>query len=112
MSRDYIALLKAEKANFFPLNGRAKSAKRLLALLAPVQMKGENTFGTFGTSLSTEKKPLFQQEEEREVFEERAAICEFDGGMSRGNAEARAWQEVAQFRAERLPGAARHTDEE
>jgi hypothetical protein len=96
MSRDYIALLKAEKANFFPLDGSAKSDKSLLALLAPAQMKGENTFGTFGTSLSTEKKPLFQQEDiptspmtegEKEAFEERAAILEFDGGLSREEAE-------------------------
>jgi hypothetical protein len=62
-------------------------------------MKGENTFGTFGTSLSTEKKPHFQQEDiptspltegEREVFEERAGILEFDGGLSREEAEAMA----------------------
>ena len=30
---------------------------------------------------------------DREAFEERAAICEFDGGLSRTDAEAIAWQE-------------------
>lgn len=30
---------------------------------------------------------------DREAFEERAAICEFDGGLSREDAEAIAWQE-------------------
>jgi hypothetical protein len=31
----------------------------------------------------------------RDRYEERAAICEFDGGRDRARAEARAWKEVA-----------------
>jgi hypothetical protein len=42
--------------------------------------------------------------DEREIFEERAAICEFDGGLIREKAEAIAWREVAQFRAEHHAG--------
>lgn len=32
--------------------------------------------------------------EQRELFEERAAIMEFDGGLPRIEAERRAWAEV------------------
>ncbi len=35
--------------------------------------------------------PSSDTESLREAFEERAAIMEYDGGLSRENAEARAW---------------------
>jgi hypothetical protein len=107
MSKDYVALLKAGKANFSPLDRTDKTDKTLLAVLSVPHAEEKNTFVSFVSSLPTEKKPLFQQEEEREVFEERAAICEFDGGMSREDAEALARQE-AQFRAEHHAGVSRH----
>lgn len=34
-------------------------------------------------------------------FNERAAICEFDGGMSRWDAEALAWEETQRYLQER-----------
>lgn len=34
-------------------------------------------------------------------FNERAAICEFDGGMSRWDAEALAWEETRRYLEER-----------
>ena len=39
--------------------------------------------------------------DEREAFEERAAIMQYDGGMSRGAAEAAAFRDVLAMRGER-----------
>ena len=41
-------------------------------------------------------------EEEREFYEERAAIAEFDGGLSRTDAERQAMQEVRARRNKRM----------
>jgi hypothetical protein len=46
----------------------------------------------------------FAGPEEREYFEERAAIAEYDGGLSRPQAELQAWQEVrALWRKDHAP---------
>lgn len=42
---------------------------------------------------------------DREAFEERAAIMEFDGGLSRAEAEAAAWIEITRRRGGALPDA-------
>lgn len=33
-------------------------------------------------------------DDDREFYDERAGIAEFDGGLSRADAEAQAWQEM------------------
>lgn len=39
----------------------------------------------------------FRTEDDRVRFEERAAIAEYDGGLSRAEAEQLAWQELKSF---------------
>lgn len=71
------------------------------------QNPSRGTFGTFGTA-SSERNTIFSgdpdigaaryvawtEEARRDLYEERAAIMEFDGGMTREEADATAWQEV------------------
>lgn len=66
-----------------------------------------STFGTFGTA-SPEQKEIFSEPRAdgagrqtdwsdeclRDLYEERAAIMEFDGWLRRGEAEAKAWRQV------------------
>ena len=54
----------------------------------------------------TDEEPALS-ELEREAFEERAAIMEYDGGLSRAEAESRAMAEVIRFRVRRLEEAVR-----
>jgi hypothetical protein len=50
--------------------------------------KFEGSIGSYG---STSPSGLLESESVREAYEERAAIMEFDGGLSRDEAEREAW---------------------
>ena len=47
--------------------------------------------GSIGSNGSTSPSHLLESESVREAYEERAAIMEFDGGLSRDDAEHEAW---------------------
>lgn len=60
-------------------------------------LRGIDTPGTPTVAEAMERRPADGAIEadafDQEAFEERAAICEFDGGLPRSEAEAVAWQE-------------------
>lgn len=71
------------------------------------QNSSGGTFGTFGTATSeqntnfseprdggAERYADWTDEARRDLYEERAAIMEFDGGLTRWEAEVAAWREV------------------
>jgi hypothetical protein len=67
----------------------ANSAERnLTAVMAvPPPALREKLEGSIGSNGSTPPSHLLEIELVRDEFEERAAIMEFDGGLSRGEAE-------------------------
>jgi len=52
--------------------------------------------------MSLHRQPLFDEEDWRVAFEERAAILEYDEGLPRAEAEALAAEQIAQQRRQRL----------
>jgi hypothetical protein len=73
----------------------ANSAERnLTAVMAvPSRVLREKLEGSIGSNGSTSPSHLL--ESVREAYEERAAIMEFDGGLSRDEAEREAWALVS-----------------
>ena len=72
-------------------NGRKPSSLLELRMQLRTQLTrnhSSNRDAKIVVELHTSAEPF-----DREAFEERAAICEFDGGLSRDRAEAIAWQE-------------------
>jgi hypothetical protein len=55
----------------------------------------EKLEGSIGSNGSTSPSRLLVPESVREAYEERAAIMEFDGGLSRDGAEREAWALVS-----------------
>jgi hypothetical protein len=55
----------------------------------------EKSAASIGSNGSISPSRLLELEFAREDFEERAAIMEFDGGLSRDDAEREAWALVA-----------------
>jgi hypothetical protein len=55
----------------------------------------EKLEGSIGSNGSTSPSRLLESESVREAYEERAAIMEFDGGLSRDEAERDAWALVS-----------------
>ena len=51
--------------------------------------------GSIGGNGSARPSEILESEMPSEAFEERAAIMEYDGGMSREDAERAAWKSVA-----------------
>ena len=51
--------------------------------------------GSIGSNGSTSPSHLLESESVREAYQERAAIMEFDGGLSRDEAEREAWALVS-----------------
>jgi hypothetical protein len=74
----------------------ANSAERnLTAVMAvPPPALREKLEGSIGSNGSTSPSRLL--ESVQEAFEERAAIMEFDGGLSRDDAEREAWALVSE----------------
>jgi hypothetical protein len=57
----------------------------------------EKLDGSIGSNGSTSPSHLLELEAASEDFEERAAIMEFDGGLSRDEAEREAWALVSKL---------------
>ena len=78
--------------------GAANSAERnLTAVMAvPPPAIREKLEGSIGSNGSTSPSRLLELEAAWEDFEERAAIMEFDGGLSRDEAERKAWALVSE----------------
>jgi hypothetical protein len=77
----------------------ANSAERnLTAVMAvPPPTLCEKLRGSTGSNGSTLLSHLLEIELVRNEFEERAAIMEFDGGLSRNEAEREAWAMVSKL---------------
>ena len=75
----------------------ANSAERTLTAVMAVPHPGpcEKLEGSIGSNGSTSSSHLLESESMQEAFEERAAIMEFDGGLSRDDAEREAWALVS-----------------
>ncbi len=75
----------------------ADSAKRnpTAAMAVPAPAFCEKLQGSNGSNGSAPLLSLLEIETAREEFEERAAIMEFDGGLSRDDAEREAWALVS-----------------
>ena len=73
----------------------ANSAERTLTAVMAVPNPGlwEKSAASIGSNGST--SPSHPLESVREAYEERAAIMEFDGGLSRDDAEREAWALVS-----------------
>ena len=56
----------------------------------------EKLEGSIGSNGSTSPSRLLEHEPVWEAYEERAAIMEFDGGLSRDEAEREAWALVSE----------------
>jgi hypothetical protein len=91
MSRDYIALLKAEKTKYFPLDSTDKTDKSLLSVLSVPQTEEKNTFVSFVSCPLEEKKSLFQiaghegeREAEQEFMPEERAILRWLSQIGEG----------------------------
>ena len=74
----------------------ANSAERTLTAVMAVPHPGlwEKSAASIGSNGSTSPSHLL--ESVQEAFEERAAIMEFDGGLSRDDAEREAWALVSE----------------
>ena len=79
----------------------ANSAERTLTAVMAVpppapreKLEGSISIGTNGSTLPSR---LLEPESVRQAYEERAAIMEFDGGLSREDAEREAWALVSKL---------------
>ncbi len=77
----------------------ANSAERnLTAVMAvPAPALREKLEGSIGSNGSTSPPRLLEPESLLEAYEERAAIMEFDGGLSRDETEREAWALVSKL---------------
>jgi hypothetical protein len=75
----------------------ANSAERTLTavMAVPNPALREKLEGSIGSNGSTSPSRLL--ESVREAYEERAAIMEFDGGLSRDDSERKAWALVSKL---------------
>ena len=73
----------------------ANSAERTLTAVMAVSHPGLGSAASIGSNGSTSPSHLLESESVREAYEERAAIMEFDGGLSRDEAEREAWALVS-----------------
>jgi hypothetical protein len=73
--------------------GTANSAERNLTAVMAVSNRAfwEKSRASIGSNGSAPTQRISENEEVQEDFEERAAIMEFDGGLSREEAEREAW---------------------
>ena len=77
----------------------ANSAERTLTAVMGVPHPGlwEKMAASIGSNGSTSPSRLRELESAWEAYEERAAIMEFDGGLSRDEAEREAWALVSKL---------------
>src|SRR5437879_4599497 len=77
----------------------ANSAERTLTavMAVPTLPFCEKSRASIGSNGSTSPTRLLELEAAWEDFEERAAIMEFDGGLSRDEAEREAWALVSEL---------------
>jgi hypothetical protein len=77
----------------------ANSAERNLTAVMAVPHPGlwEKSAASIGSNGSTSPSRLLEPDSVREAYEERAAIMEFDGGLSRDEAEREAWALVSKL---------------
>lgn len=77
----------------------ANSAERILTsvMAVPPPALREKLEGSIGSNGSAPTQRMSEKEDAREDFEERAAIMEFDGGLSRDEAEREAWALVSKL---------------
>jgi hypothetical protein len=77
----------------------ANSAERILTavMAVPPPALRRKLEGSIGSNGSTPLSHLLEIEVVRDEFEERSAIMEFDGGMSRDEAEREAWALVSKL---------------
>jgi hypothetical protein len=77
----------------------ANSAERTLTAVTAVPHRAfcEKSRASIGSNGSTSPSRLLELESVREAYEERAAIMEFDGGLSRDEAEREAWALVSEL---------------
>ena len=77
----------------------ANSAERTLTavMAVPSPALRQKLDGSIGSNGSTSPSLLLEPESVREAYEERAAIMEFDGGLSRDEAEREAWALVSKL---------------
>jgi hypothetical protein len=77
----------------------ANTAERTLTavMTVPPPAIREKLNGSIGSNGSTSPSHLPESESMREAYEERAAIMEFDGGLSRDDAEREAWALVSKL---------------
>jgi hypothetical protein len=75
----------------------ANSAERNLTAVMAVPNPGlwEKSAASIGSNGSAPLPRLLELESVRDAYEERAAIMEFDGGLSRDEAEREAWALVS-----------------
>jgi hypothetical protein len=75
----------------------ANTAERTLTavMAVPPPALRQNLEGSIGSNGSASQSPLLEIGLVRDEFEERAAIMEFDGGLSRDEAEREAWALVS-----------------
>ena len=75
----------------------ANSAERNLTAVMAVPNPGlwEKSAASIGSNGSASPSRSLDTESVREAYEERAAIMEFDGGLSRDEAEREAWALVS-----------------
>jgi hypothetical protein len=75
----------------------ANSAERTLTAVTAVPPPGlwEKSRASIGSNGSAPTQRISEKEDVREAYEERAAIMEFDGGLSRDEAEREAWALVS-----------------
>ena len=75
----------------------ANSAERNLTAVMAVPHLAllDKSRTSIGSNGSTSPSHLLESESAREAYEERAAIMEFDGGLSRDEAEREAWALVS-----------------
>lgn len=82
-----------ESARWRTANSAKRNLKAVMAVAPPAPR--EKSEGSIGSNGSTSLSHLLQIEVVRDEFEERAAIMEFDGGLSRDDAEREAWALVS-----------------
>jgi hypothetical protein len=77
----------------------ANSAERTLTAVMAVPRPGlwEKSAASIGSNGSASPPRLLELEAAWETYEERAAIMEFDGGLSRDEAEREAWALVSKL---------------
>ena len=85
---------RARAPQLRPRNAFFSSLLTAVMAVPPPALR-EKLEGSIGSNGSAPTQRISEKEDVREDFEERAAIMEFDGGLSRDEAEREAWAQVS-----------------